>query len=167
MRTTRKLVLLALIAALLAAPSSTARAAGASRSGTIVSGVGWSPASVWVRGMEGCVGAPSCSAWLQSACSPALAGKSPAVDASIVGVASFADGRSLRTLRLEGVVGINWGQVIIQFWRATPLDCGEMLESRLTCSVYYGFCSFRIPSGARWTTITATPDNTLVDWTLR
>src|SRR5688500_20387211 len=133
MSTVRKLVLALLAAKLLALAScSPVSAATPLRAGTIVSGTGESPANVWVRGMEGCVGAPACSAWLQSGCSPALAGQDPALHASIVDVADLAD--TDRVLRFQSGIGINWGSVIIQFWTETALGdyfCDEITTSRI------------------------------------
>jgi hypothetical protein len=174
MRTTRKVILVVLAAALLAAvPFFPVRAATPQRSGTILSGTGWSPANVWVRGMEGCLGAPTCSAWMQSGCSTALAGTNPAVHAAIVDVAALADNRTERVLTVEGGVGINWGYYIVQFWTKAEgsLDCGEILASRLdswACGGTYSRrrCAFRVPAGARWMTITSSPDNTNIRWKL-
>jgi hypothetical protein len=170
MRTTRKLVLVSLVVALLlaATSSSPVGAAPRLRSGTIVSGTGESPANFWVKGMEGCVGAPTCSTWLQSQCSPALAGKNPALHASIVDVADLAGGSRERVFWVQQGVGINWGRYIIQFWTGTKLSsyrwCREMLDARVSG---YAYSRFRIPSGARWMTITSSPDNTQIKWNLR
>ncbi|HUQ40527.1 MAG TPA: hypothetical protein VM030_10270 [Acidimicrobiales bacterium] len=179
MRFTRILTVAAVAAALAAMPS-VARAGEPLRSGTIVSGVGESPVTFGVRGMEGCVGAPTCSAWLQSECSPALAGVDPALHASIVDVGALSDGRTLRSLKARtAVAGINWGSVIVQFWTETGVDsggwpypCREIMGSRVTWRspcFRWGFgdsCSFKIPASAKWMTITSSPDNTNLAWTL-
>ena len=171
MRTTRRLILIALTAALLAVgPSlSPVRADGALRSGTIVSGTGQSPANFWVRGMDGCVGAPACSAWLQSACDPALSGQSPAVHAAIVDVEDLAD--TERVLRVQDGLGLNWGGVMVQFWTGTNVGswdyCMEIGGGRSSIREYarVGY-SLRVPADAKWMTITSNPDNTNVAWTL-
>jgi hypothetical protein len=167
------LLVLSLAIALMATVQSASpvRAEGPLRSGTIVSGTGESPANFWVRGMEGCVGAPACSAWLQSACHPALAAQDPAVHASIVDVADLADDVTQRVLDVRDGIGINWGHFIVQFWTGTVLArwhyCGEIVDRRLTSWQCGGaLCTFRIPSDARWMTITSSPDNTNIRWTL-
>ena len=181
---TRRLVVLALVAALLAAPLS-ARANPPVRSGTIVSGTGETPANPWIRGMEGCVGAPTCSAWLQSGCAPALAGADPALHASIVDVADLADGVTARSLQRQYDIGLSGGPLIVQFWTRSDewdvidepagLDgewCWELLANRITSqtceqSVPDGCVgSFRIPAAAEFMTISKNPDSTTVTWTL-
>lgn len=181
MRTTRKRLFLLAITALLATTAfSPVRADARLRSGTIISGTGGSPANFWVRGMEGCVGAPACSAWLQSACGPALARKDPALHASIVSVGGLADGVSERVLNVRGGVGVNWGYFIVQFWTGsetfTRRPCSEILSSRTTsweCDDDREWpnptrvtCKLPIPRHARWMTITSSPDNTDLNWAL-
>lgn len=180
MRRLRTLILVGVAAALLAAvASSPARAAGPSRTGTIVGGIGETPVSLWVRGADGCVGAPTCAAWLQSACHPDLAEKDPAVHASIVDVESLADGVTERVLDVHGGVGINWGYVVVQFWTETTLGvqppstwigpwewCGELFASRVRAWECRDDCRFRIPVDAKWMTITSSPDNTNITWAL-
>lgn len=176
MFTVRKLVLVAMAAALLAVvPYSPVRAAAPVRSGTIVSGTGETPVNFWVRGMEGCVGAPACSAWLQSGCHPALAGKNPAVHASIVDVGKLAG--TDRVLTVDGGVPINWGYFIVQFWTPTVdlgssgVWCHEVVRGRLSsweCAPRHAIspCPIRIPADARWMTITSSPDNMNINWKL-
>src|SRR5687767_8808274 len=110
MFTLRELAFAALAAALIAAvPFSPVHAAAPVRSGTILSGTGETPANPWVRGLEGCVGAPACSTWLQSGCAPALAGANPTLHASIVDVTDLADDGTSRLLRVHRDVGVNGG----------------------------------------------------------
>ena len=170
----RILLPLMLAASMLVATPAVARGDGTLRSGSIVSGTGQSPANFWVRGMEGCVGAPACSAWLQSACRPGLAGKNPAVHASIVDVGRLADGVTERVLDVRPGVGLNWGHFVVQFWTGTNLSrfdyCRELVRGQFwswECGYRTGLCRFTIPKGARWMTITSSPDNTNVHWTLR
>ena len=176
MVTVRRFILVALSAALVAvAPFSPARAATPLRSGTIVSGTGESPASPWVRGMEGCVGAPACSAWLQSGCHPGLAGRNPSVHASIVDVGKLAD--TDRVLRAQGGVPINWGRFVVQFWTGTEdlgsagVWCQEIVGARVSswqCAPRYAIspCTLRIPRNAKWMTISSSPDNMNINWNL-
>ncbi|HUR78930.1 MAG TPA: hypothetical protein VMZ22_13365 [Acidimicrobiales bacterium] len=171
----RKLVLVAVAAGLLAvAPVSPVRAATPVRSGSILGGTGESPVTFGVRGMEGCVGAPGCSAWLQSGCRPALAGKNPTVHASIVNVETLAGTDRLMTARGYG----GGGSYIMQFWRPTTATqgsggdwCVENFQGRLgswECAPRYAFspCRLRIPSNAKWMTITASPDHLKLNWKL-
>lgn len=177
MRALRVLVLVVVATTLLAGiASAPVRAAGAVRSGSIVSGTGETPASPWIRGMEGCVGAPACSAWLQSGCHPALAGQRPGLQASIVDVESLAGKGTYRVLTVQGGVPINWGDFMVQLWTGTEelgtrgVWCTEIVRSRLTsweCARRHPFvCTFRIPGNARWMTITSSPDNVNINWTL-
>lgn len=164
-------------------PLSAARANQTLRSGTIVSGTGETVANPWVTGMEGCVGAPTCSAWLQSGCAPALAGADPALHTSIVDVADLADGVTPRVLRTRRGVPISGGgTLVVQFWTRSDqwdfidepagLDgerCWELLDDRLTwpeCPSFVEGCTFRIPAAAEFITISAEPDTTEHTWTL-
>jgi hypothetical protein len=168
-----RLILLAGILAVFAVPAalpSAVRAEEPLRSGTIVSGASETPANPWPQGMEGCVGATTCSAWLQSGCAPALAGADPALQASIVDVADLADGVTTRTLSAVGLV--------VQFWRdgGFGLDgqgCEELLAERLSthedCKLLSPLpgCALRIPAAATFMTITGRPDTLPTEWTLR
>ena len=159
---------LAMLAVPMASPGP-ARAAEPVRSGTILSGTGSSPANFWVRGMDGCVGAPACAAWLQTGCEPALAGSDPALHASIVDVAELAG--SERRFGIRGGVGINWGRVIVQFWTdgsenpMAALYCEELFATPSRWSCGYG-CIVTIPAGAKFMTVSSGPDNTDIRWTL-
>lgn len=172
------LVVLAGLLATVAAPAalpSVVRAAQPQRSGTIIGGVGETPVSPWVRGMEGCVGAPTCSAWLQSGCAPQLAGMNPALQAAIVDVGDLADSRE-RTLALRGELIVFGARYTVQFWTESHLLgrwdwCGEILHLRFRSwdcvrSSSRFECPFRIPPGAKWMTITASPENAKLSWTL-
>ncbi len=176
-RLTRVVLIGATVAATLVLPTAVdgpVRADASVRSGSIVGGVGETPASLYVRGMEGCVGAPTCAAWLQSACHPALAGADPALHAAIVDVGELADGVTERELELRPGVGLNWGHFIVQFWYETRLFvwewCGEILDHRMSDwdrGTYRGdVWTFAIPRGAKWMTITSSPDNTHIKWRL-
>lgn len=174
----RRLVVLLAALAMLAMPvaiPSPARSAEPQRSGTIHGGVGETPISPWVRGMEGCVGAPTCSAWLQSGCDPALAGVDPAMQAAIVDVGALADNRE-RTLALHPEVVIFGARYTVQFWINSddPLSgswCKEILDLRFqswdcSASSTGRECRFRIPAHAKWMTITSSPENAVTSWTL-
>jgi hypothetical protein len=174
MRSTRIFLLLVSATALLAlGPFASPAAADAPlRSGTIVGGTGETPVSLWVRGMDGCVGAPTCAAWMQSLCDSRLAGGKVAIHASIVNVGELADAKTERFLKIHPVVGLNWGHFIVQFWTGTRLGsyefCAEIMGSRLNSWATGGDRAiFRIPEGAQWMTITSSPDNTSIRWTLR
>ena len=161
---------LASLAISLAAPSP-GRAGAPLRSGTIVGGVGETPVSPWVRGMEGCVGAPSCSAWLQSGCSPLLSSGDAAVQAAVVDVRDLADNRE-RTLSLTPHIVIFGARYTVQFWTNSddPLSggwCGEILGLRFSVVAGpYARSSLRVPPEARWMTITSSPENLKTTWRL-
>lgn len=164
----------AALAGMLVAPSPV-RAEEPVRSGTIHGGVGETPISPWVRGMEGCVGAPTCSAWLQSGCDPALAGMEPALQAAVVDVGDLADNTE-RTLTLHGDLVVFGNRYTVQFWINSddPLSgywCEEIFDLRFRpwdCPHdYIRFeCPVRIPPHAKWMTITASPETAAMSWTL-
>ena len=172
----RKLaVLLAALAMVVALPTG-GRAAEPQRAGTISGGVGETPISPWVRGMEGCVGAASCSAWLQSGCAPELAGVDPAFQAAIVDVGDLAGGGE-RTLSIRPEAVVFGARYTVQFWTESHLLmrwdwCYELLDLRFRSWECGGggfsdySCHFRIPDEAKWMTITSTPENALTSWSL-
>ena len=180
----RRLLVLAAILATLTMPAalpSAVRAGEPLRSGTILSGQGETAGNPWVRGMEGCVGVPTCSAWLQSSCAPALAGVDPALQASIVDVADLADGVTLRRIEVEEDAGLNGGARMIQFWSGTGMEewdvvdepagldgegCNELLEHRLDQWDGWYPSAFRIPAGATFMTISSSTDTTHAAWSL-
>ena len=175
-----RLALLAGMLTALAVPvgmSAPVRADEPLRSGTILSGASETPINPWVRGMEGCVGAAMCSAWLQSGCAPALAGADPASQAAIVDVADLADGVTTRYLSVTDAV--------VQFWTTDDtwdavdepvgLDgerCWELAAHRLTpyepCARSFSGngCAFHIPEDAKFMTITSRLDWAILEWTL-
>lgn len=167
----------AAVASLLLAMPSSVRAGDPLRSGTIVSGTGATGGSPgW--GMDGCVGAPTCWAWYMSACDSRLAGQDPATMSSIVDIEEVVDANPDRILEVRDGVGLNWGQFRVQFWTETGHPggqgaCREILEGRLTswdCQRSRNYsqtrCELRIPYYAHWMTITSSPDNTNIHWTL-
>lgn len=156
-----------------AAPAAV-RAAGPQRSGTIHGGVGDTPITPGVRGAEGCVGAPACSAWLQSGCVPHLTGANPALQAAIVDVGGLADNRE-RTLDLARGTVVFGARYTVQFWTSSydpswGYGCKEILDRRFVAGwdcIRTTSCRFRIPPHARWMTIAASPENLTTQWTLR
>lgn len=175
-----RLVVLAGVLTTLAGPvalPSAVRADEPVRSGTILSGTGETPVSFWVRGAEGCVSTPACTAWLQSGCSPALASPDPAAQAAIVDIEEVVDTNPDRVLEVRAGIGVNLGDFLVQFWTGSgPVGtwnfCAEIFEGRKTsweCR-RAGFvdrtCTLQIPYWAKWMTITSSPDNTDLDWTL-
>ena len=151
------------------------RAAEPQMSGQIVGGVGETPISPWVRGAEGCVGAATCSTWLQSGCAPNLGGIDPAFQAAVVDVGALADS-SERTLVLHPEVVVFGARYTVQFWinSDAPLNgywCEEILDLRFhswDCFRHIAGveCQIRIPPHARWMTITSSPENIKTSWTL-
>lgn len=184
MRTTRGLVLVALTAAVLAVPAlAPVRAEQAPlRSGTILGGAGveLGGGEPWEQNAaerSGCEYAADCVAWLQSGCDPALAGRDPVLTASIVRVSDLADGSTVRSLALRAPTIPPWGLfpgVVIQFWRQ---DCTEIPGTKLhslgdqaPCDGYvgggHGSCTFHIPAGATWMTLSAYVTTVDLSWTL-
>jgi hypothetical protein len=184
MRTTRGLVLVALTAAVLAlGPAfSPVRAQwGALRSGTIVGGTGLELAGgqPWEQPeaeRSGCEYAVDCLAWLQSGCNPALAGHDPVLTASIVDVGDLADGTTTRSLRLEAPSLPPWGLypgAVVQFWRQDCTGTGAKLHSLGSDSKCHGSapagrvrCTFAIPAGARWMTLSGYVTTVQLSWVL-
>jgi hypothetical protein len=165
-----------LIGALMAGLAPTVQAQGKPiRSGSIVVGTGSSQRALGWPGeaVDGeCQMVPDCLAWLETGCDPALAGREPAVTASIVDVSKLADGRTPRSITLSGV-GLHWGEVLVQFWRSTPgnrypwFDCQEIEGSSFLTGYPRHNEPRSIPLGSTWMTITTNVDNTTVTWALR
>ena len=149
------------------------------RSGTIA---GWG--ATWVAMSNGAAkdcewsdwngpGNPECLAWLRSGCDPALAGRNPAVTASIENVADLADGTTPRKFDWRAFSYPGWstgGGVMIQLWRK---DCTEIRSSKWL-SVEWNEANewtnrptttFRIPREAEWMTVT-TNDTANLEWEL-
>ena len=153
------------------------------RSGTILGGVGVELAGgqPWenpAAERSGCEYAAECQAWLQSGCNPALAGVDPVLTASIVDVRDLADGRTSRSLDMVAPSVPPWGLfpgAVVQFWRN---DCTEIDDAKLhtigsdaTCEqprgVHQGSrCTFHIPIGVRWMTLSGYATTVHLSWTL-
>lgn len=165
-----------------AASPSSAAAPKPVRSGTITGwGATW-PAmfsgDAWACQSNGwSVGAnPECAVWLKSGCNPVLAGRNPAVTASIVDIKSLADGTTPRTFDWRAVRYPGFGAgggVVVQLWRN---DCTEIVSSRWRSldRPHYDNSSwtsrpsttFSIPPSTKWMTVT-TNDTADLTWTLR
>ena len=104
----------------------------------------------------------------------------PAIQASIVDIVDLSDGATMRTLDLRGgrgsgVAVVNWGDFVVQFWKFEeqmlgPFDLCEEI-GRFTSWVCHGrataiSCTFPIPSDAKWMTISSSPENIEIEWTL-
>jgi hypothetical protein len=180
----RRILSVAAIAALLVAVPSAGRAAEPLRSGTITGwGYTW-PAmfsgearncqwdewtfELGLRGVN-----PECRVWLESGCDPDLAGREPAVTASIVDVGDLADGHTTRTFEWGAPPETDYGGVVVQLWRA---DCTEIEGSEwrsvnrpgATCCTawtHHMKRAFVIPRDATWMTVT-TNDTAYVRWVL-
>jgi hypothetical protein len=175
----RKLFLFALTAALLAAgvEFSPVRATEPLRSGRIATGLQQMQPHRGTQAdllLDGCKASPECAAWLQSGCSPALAGRDPAIHSSIEDVEDLADGDTLRkvgitTTYAQGLpAGIHWGRIAVEFWGR---DCAPVRERRW----YVSSCSSKwcwrnttlvVPVDATWMTVTSSQDNVDLVWTL-
>lgn len=112
-----------------------------------------------------------CGLWLESGCDTALAGRDPAVTASIRDVSELSDGKTPRSFQWKGGVPstVGWGGVVIQMWTE---DCAEIKEAKWRsrespcCWRNARETTFAIPREARWMTVT-TNDNHKVEWSLR
>lgn len=109
--------------------------------------------------------------WLESGCDPALAGREPAVTASIQSVSNLADGATSRAFDWSAPPETDYGGVVVQLWNA---DCTEVpgsewrsMDRRGTWPTRVNDFSTRfvIPEGANWMTVT-TNDTAEVKWTL-
>lgn len=127
--------------------------------------------AVWVRVRADCL------AWVHSGCNPALVRHDPALTAAIVEVSGLADGRTPRTLHMTAPTLPPWGVypgVAIQFWRQ---GCTEIPDTKLhslgsssTCGGHvgggYGSCTFPIPAGTTWMTLSAYATTAHLSWSL-
>ena len=126
---------------------------------------------------SGCEYALDCRTWLHSGCNPALAGHDPVATASIVDVGDLADGRTRRTFQTVAPKIPPWGLypgAAIQLWRQ---NCTEIrkakwhtLGSELRCdwNPYPSIrCKgFRIPTGAKWMTVSGYATTVHMSWSL-
>lgn len=158
----------------------TAAAPKPARSGTIT---GWGV--TWVAMFNGQAkdcqwsdwdagGNPECLTWLQSRCDPALAGREPAVTASIEDVTTIADGTTPRVFTWRAArspADVLSGGVVVQMWTK---DCKEIRSAKWHSAVWQpnggwtnrASTTLRIPSAARWMTVT-TNDSANLQWALR
>lgn len=126
---------------------------------------------------SGCQYAVDCLTWLQSGCNPALAGRDPALTASIVDVRKLADGRTRRSFQTVAPAIPPWGLwpgAVIQLWRQ---NCTEIhgakrhtigSDSKCDWHPYPSLqCeAFRIPTGTRWMTVSGYATTVHLSWTL-
>jgi hypothetical protein len=156
----RRIILFSVLLALVVAPVPSALA----EEKTVLSGTVISDSRHWhpVFGhREGCELAPDCRVWLESGCLPTLAGRQAGLTASIEDVAELAVQRS-RWLFEFGTHRGYTGVAEVQLWRH---DCTEIVNRRWRASDCDGdgtgrYCRstlLRIPSSARWMTITGYP----------
>ncbi|HUR49310.1 MAG TPA: hypothetical protein VMY88_07285 [Acidimicrobiales bacterium] len=161
-------VTLAIAALSMFASPSTATAPKPAPSGTIEGGTGVIFAGEQPAGERwGCEYAAECRAWLKSKCKPALAGRDPALTASIVDVGALADGHTRRSFRWRAGAKVHPG-ALIQFWRQ---NCTEIPDTeRHTHNPYINRCGtcepFPIPNGARWMTVSGNWTTVHFTWSL-
>ena len=177
----RRFVVLAVVAALAVGLPTAVRANEPLRSGTITGwGYTW-PAMFsgearncqWDEwALAGVRGAnPECRIWLDSGCDPELAGREPAVTASIEDISDLADGATIRTFEWDAPPEADHGGVVVQLWNA---DCTEIGGTEWRSVNRRGSCcswtqerttTFVVPRRATWMTVT-TNDTVDVRWTL-
>lgn len=180
----RRTISATILLALILAPAQIAVAGNRDplRSGTIGGGTGLELAGgqPWenpAAERSGCQYALDCLAWLQSDCEPALAGHDPALTASIVDVGKLADGRTRRSFHMVAPRIPPWGLypgAVVQFWRQ---NCTEIrfakrhtIGSNSMCDWQDGVARckpFRIPTGARWMTVSGYATTARLSWSLR
>lgn len=118
-------------------------------------------------------GNPECLVWLRSGCNPALAGRNPAVTASIEDIAELADGTTPRDFDWRATSYPGWGMgggVVVQLWRE---DCTEITDSKWHSADWHGpgqvtsrrSTTFAVPRDAAWMTVT-TNDTANLSWRL-
>ena len=123
------------------------------RSGTIVASVSGLHHDVLI----GCEMALDCRAWLDSDCDPNLAGRDPALFASIENVADLA--ASNQAWIFEHAPGAA-EYAAIQFWRN---DCTEIRKARWGTGDCQS-CFLKMPRSAKWMTVTGYTYNPWAVW---
>lgn len=163
----KRFLILFLVMGVVAASATTAEAkkGGTVLSGSIVTGGWW---DAYLHGVTGCQTAPECRAWVRAGCQPALTGRDPALTASIEEVADLADGVTSWRFEWENGYAEQTGWVVVQLWRE---NCTEIRSSKWCsvsgCNPYVtnpewasrdsGSTRLRIPSSARFMTVTGVP----------
>lgn len=125
------------------------------RSGRIIGGY-------MVMGPNGihCASAPDCALWLHSGCDPALAGRSPASQTSIVKVGAFSGTpRRFRFVNVPGgpmpanlATGFVWAAVHLEFFDASCRHVGPNVVLDDFHDKTRGV-RFTVPPGARFMTV--------------
>jgi hypothetical protein len=128
-------------------------------SGRIVNGM-WSPGGVGLVDAH-CSTVTDCAAWLESGCSPVLAGRDVGLGASIESVRHLADGATWR--RFAATSSFRWGKVTVQLWSRDCTEIGGGVSCwRIECEIQV----LRIPRNAAWMTVVSSGDNANTTWTL-
>jgi hypothetical protein len=169
-RRNRTIAALALALAVGAIPALDARAAPRpARMGTIIDGLFlMGPGST-----PGCTDSPDCALWLAAGCPPELAGRDPAVEASIVNVSDLANGAARRfTVDRSEPYSLEWGEdVVVELWTK---DCRRIPYAGWTSKEWVGYGQWEskhatmltIPPDATWMTVVPGYDNLNIDWRL-
>lgn len=124
------------------------------------------------RGVH-CASAPDCAAWLQSGCDPALAGRSPSSQTSIVKVGTFAGtGRHFRFVNTPAgtmpdhlATGFVWADVHLEFFDASCRHTGPTITLDTWDEKVQGV-RFTVPPRTRFMTVPIL-DGANVRWELR
>ena len=149
----RRIILVAILIGLLVVPVKGATAdEEAVRSGTLLAG----PVSGLGGGYpRGCDMTPDCRAWLASHCDPALAGRDPAMEASIEDLGDLAD--TTTQAAFEYAPGAA-ASAIVQFWDQECIETGTRIQAQA------GRVLLTIPLLARWMTVTGYTYNPWATW---
>ena len=174
MRRTRRIwlpVVVAIVASTVMALPVTAGGAQPVRSGTILGGTA-ATTQLWGVAdelLDGCEATPECLTWVRTGCQPALTGRDLAVTSSIENVFGLRDTRRVFEFNQAHPAGLAWGVVDVQFWRR---DCTEIRRSRWASwhvwddgGSWYG-TELRVPTAAKWMTVTGSQDTVHFRWTL-
>lgn len=174
----KRLVALAAIAVMALGSPSSVRAEEPLRAGTIT-GWGLTWPAMFSGEVRNCqwdeVASPwgslnaECRVWLDSGCDAALAGRDPAVTASIEDVSDLADGATPRNFEWDAAV--DDGGVVVQLWtgECTEIEGTEWRsldrQGRCCSWIQHKSTTFVMPPDATWMTVT-TNDTVMVEWTL-
>lgn len=164
-------VVLAIVATTVIALPATAGSDEPVRSGTIVGGTA-ATTQLWGiadKLLDGCEATPECLTWVRTGCRRALTGRDVAVTTSIEDVAGLRGTQRFFEFGGGSPGGLAWGGVDVQFWRR---DCTEIRRGRWASwhswdgDGWWHGTELRVPTAAKWMTVTGSQDTVNIRWTL-